>query len=508
MNIDFNWEKKPYKKNEVVTKFIFADDGIGMNPQVLHTCLRLGDSTNRTTSGKIGRFGVGGTNAAVSQAKRVEIYSKTKDGEWHYTFLDLDLMLQGENGENIEGGKGMPKPKKQSPPEWINVPSNSHGTIVIWDKVDNSRLDKGDLKKLDWMIGRTYRKFINDETIKNEKIIKNKSKITIKREGKTIFGHDPLFVTKNANFPDDECAKFTERIIQIPERNDPAKKHNVRIRISELPQSWWEEEGSGANSHTKDRFIHKNEGISIVRENREIFYGHLNFFKVNDRGQDRRSGFVEIDRWVGIEIDFDRSADIVFGVQNNKSRNQISTNAREVLQKALSPTITDFRRKFRRIRKSKRPSITPPPIINPNPGSDDPNILPPDFQNKIKEQYGERVAEELTKHSVSARYDLNLDPNGPFIKFNTEFGKLILTYNMSHPAMRELHDTMDSRDMDDGTKYTKIKNSLNVILASYGLAKNQLDLTKNDVVDDTLTTLMAQWSDMTSRIAKNTYKKD
>ena len=116
LNIDFNWEKKPYKRNEVVKKFIFADDGIGMNPQILHTCLRLGDSTNRTTSGKIGRFGVGGTNAAVSQAKRIEIYSKTKGGEWHYTFLDIDLMQQGENGENIEGGKGIPKPKKQSPP--------------------------------------------------------------------------------------------------------------------------------------------------------------------------------------------------------------------------------------------------------------------------------------------------------------------------------------------------------------------------------------------------------
>ena len=362
--------------------------------------------------------------------------------------------------------------------------------------------------KLDWMIGRTYRKFINDQIIKNGKIIKNKSPITIKREGKTIFGHDPLFVTKNANFPDDESAQFTERIIKIPERNDPTKKHDVRIRISELPQSWWEEEGSGGNRHTTDRFIDKNEGISIVRENREIFYGHLNFFKVNHRGEDRRSGFVEIDRWVGIEVDFDRSADIVFGVQNNKSRNQISTNAREVLQKELSPTINDFRRKFRRIRKSKHPPITPPPIINPNPDDDDPHTLPPDFQTKMKEQYGERVAEELTKHTVSAKYDLNLDPNGPFIKFNTEYGKLILTYNMAHPAMRELQDTMDNKDMDDGTKYAKIKNSLNIILASYGLAKNQLDMKKKDIVDDTLTTLMSQWSDMTSRIAKNAYKKD
>ena len=40
--------------------------------------------------------------------------------------------------------------------------------------------------------------------------------------------------------------------------------------------------------------------------------------------------------------------------------------------------------------------------------------LPPDFQTKMKEQYGERVAEELTKHTVSAKYDLNLDPNGPY----------------------------------------------------------------------------------------------
>ena len=60
----------------------------------------------------------------------------------------------------------------------------------------------------------------------------------------------------------------------------------------------------------------------------------------------------------------------------------------------------------------------------------------------------------------------------------------------------------------DGTKYAKIKNSLNIILASYGLAKNQLDMKKKDIVDDTLTTLMSQWSDMTSRIAKNAYKKD
>ena len=73
LNIAFEWKKVPYKKDEVVTKFIFADDETGMDPGLLHTCLRLGDSTSRTSKGKIGRFGVGGTNASISQAKRRDI---------------------------------------------------------------------------------------------------------------------------------------------------------------------------------------------------------------------------------------------------------------------------------------------------------------------------------------------------------------------------------------------------------------------------------------------------
>ena len=508
LNISFSWIKKPYKRHEIVTKFVFADDGQGMDPGFLHTCMRLGDSTNRTAEGKIGRFGVGGTNAAISQAKRIEMYSKTKDGQWNYTFLDLEFMHKGEQGINIEGGKGIPKPILRSPPEWVRLPSKSHGTVVIWDKVDKSRLDKGDLKKLKWIIGRTYRKFIGNEIIKNGKITKNESLVKINIENEQIFSHDPLFATINNNFPNDDRSKFTERMTQIPERNNPTEKHNIRIRISELPQSWWEEEGSGGNTHTRERFIHENEGISIIRENREIFYGHLNYFKVKNRDtKDRRPGFVEIDRWVGMEIEFDRTADVVFGVQNNKSRNQISTNAREVLQNELSPTISDFRRKFRRIRGSKKHISTPNPPLD-IPGDPNPEPLSPRVMTDLEKKYGKHVAEELSKHAVATKYDLNLDPDGPFIKFNNEYGRLVLTYNMSHPVMQDLNDTMTDKDMNDDVKYVKVKKCLNVILASYGLGKSKMDGEQKDTIDNTLTTLMSYWSNMTSLIAKNIYEKD
>ena len=60
------------------------------------------------------------------------------------------------------------KTKKTMPShKWINVPSNSH-VKVIWDKVDNSRLDKGDFKKI-----RLYRCTYDKRFHKNEKIIRD-----------------------------------------------------------------------------------------------------------------------------------------------------------------------------------------------------------------------------------------------------------------------------------------------------------------------------------------------
>ena len=117
----FNWIKKPYKRHEIVTKFVFADDGQCMDPRFLHTCMRLDGSTNRTAEGKIWRFGGSGANAVISQAKWIEMYSKTKDSQWNYTFLDLEFMLQGEQSINIEGSKGITKPMPRSSPEcgWI-----------------------------------------------------------------------------------------------------------------------------------------------------------------------------------------------------------------------------------------------------------------------------------------------------------------------------------------------------------------------------------------------------
>src|SRR5260221_716094 len=74
---------------EPITKIGFADDGHGMDPEILHRCLQLGYSSRYNDRSGIGRFGVGMTLGAINQCERVEVYSKIPSGNWYMTYIDL-----------------------------------------------------------------------------------------------------------------------------------------------------------------------------------------------------------------------------------------------------------------------------------------------------------------------------------------------------------------------------------------------------------------------------------
>jgi len=78
-----------------IEKFVFIDNGHGMDNDVLHNCLVLGEGTKKLSQKGIGKFGVGATLAGISQARFLAIYSKTKTGKWLYAQLDLDLLNEG-----------------------------------------------------------------------------------------------------------------------------------------------------------------------------------------------------------------------------------------------------------------------------------------------------------------------------------------------------------------------------------------------------------------------------
>ena len=123
--------------------------------------------------------------------------------------------------------------------------------------------------------------------------------------------NDPLYLMAKTCAPppfDDEPAFdfFTEDTIDVVVNN---KKHEVKLRYSITKPEPRQQHGGHSEI---GRDTQKNQGISIVRANREI---EMN--RTFDNRSDTR------DRWWGIEVMFEPALDAVFGVTNNK---QAATN--------------------------------------------------------------------------------------------------------------------------------------------------------------------------------------
>ena len=166
-----------------IGRVLFADNGHGMDVDLLHKCLKLGHSSRYNDRSGIGRFGVGMTLGAIHECRRIEVYSKISSGNWNYTYLDLDEIKDGTL-------KHLPRPVQEKPSEEFVDFIDGSGTLVIWSKYDK-QFEKYEniISQSEFWIGRTFRKFIWGEA-------KDYNSVKIQLNGKLVRAFDPLFVTK------------------------------------------------------------------------------------------------------------------------------------------------------------------------------------------------------------------------------------------------------------------------------------------------------------------------
>ena len=328
--------RKPEKKKatDQITEIAVIDDGCGMDRDTLHRCLALGESL-RKHGGKrgIGRFGVGMTLGSISLARRIEVYSRSRsDEEFLYTFIDLDDIQQG----NLIR---IPEPTLQDPPQkFADLLKKTSGTIVILKKCD--RID-GAIDFSNYL-GQTYRKFIERG-------------LEIRLNGDRVYLHDPLYMASPTIF--DEQRLSTEGSIEpkatslgefrIP-REIPGtggKTADVVIRMSLLPVEWRPTMGSGGSADAKKRKIDKTEGVSILRADREVFYGHVPYI-TGKKGEAKSD---DKDRWWGCEISFPPELDHDFQVRYIKRGAEPMTDLKDQIRDAIGSTVQTARKMVQEI---------------------------------------------------------------------------------------------------------------------------------------------------------------
>lgn len=508
------------RTTDVISEIAIIDNGIGMTEEIQRRCLVLGDSVRAPKENGlgIGRFGVGLTLGGISLARRIEVYTRNKvQDEFRYNYLDLDLI-------KFEKQTYVPDPVESDiSAEYKNKLENSTGTIIILkncDRLENTRLDE-QIAGLSNFLGRTFRKFIYGG-------------ITIKLNDEKVHLHDPLyrlgptrFDIKNPEQPDIKAAIWGKTgTIELEIPKSRGKMAKVHITMTLLPKEWRKVRGDGNRPFAKERKIDQNEGISILRANREVLYAHVPYL-IGKKGQ---SSAEAIDRWWGCEISFPPELDDYFEVRFIKRGAQPVPFLRDKIRAIISPAVeglrgqiqNDFKEKV--LEKAKASdhfsdivSIMAEADKKQPKGKLGSNVTLEEQEKEIERIVREQKSDdsktpEEKKNEIKERpYSIVPVSYPETFLFETVhmIGKVVVKLNVNHPFYKDVFeplcgsiDEMDEdSDSDKGTLTDEqriIRQSFMLLLLSYAKAESFFE----NLDPDVLTNLRTQWGIALANVLK------
>lgn len=228
-----------------------ADDGVGMNEDVLDQASRLGSEVPRNPATDLGRFGMGLVTASLSLGRRLTIVTRPSNGALLANVTDVDHMINANQFVKEYLGPAR-EPERRLFAETFDGASS--GTLVQITKSDGfkRRYVKAFEKTLSQHLGQVYRMFLRA----GRKLFVNGDAVQI---------HDPLWLDdERTEVYSDETYELKYVDANGPEIHDP-----VRVRLVILP-----DHGS-TQLNKKAGYNVLKSGFYVLRNNREIASAQL-----------------------------------------------------------------------------------------------------------------------------------------------------------------------------------------------------------------------------------------
>jgi ribosomal protein L32 len=316
-------------KEKTVKDIIITDNGQGMG-DIIDTCLYFGGGTNHGATSNLGKFGVGLPYACCSQSRKYHVYSWQKKGVYKHVYRNHDDykpndLVVDKPHEIIQQ---LPKLFTETNPDLLTQES---GTIVYWEDCDrvDPKMAKTIIKRLDELLGRTYRNFIRKDDINiNWKTyyVATMQQTPVKDNAhcSPIKINDPLRLVKSGtllsdspyNIPEGKHDIFDqvgEEII-IKSKPDPSLNehiHTMKIKFSIAKKEIQRPGGNDGGDTDIGRLCNRSYGISLVRAGREIKLANFGYIMPNSA--DPRLRFMKI------EASFEPISDNILNVNANKT---------------------------------------------------------------------------------------------------------------------------------------------------------------------------------------------
>ena len=531
-----------------VEQIAILDDGQGMNVIELRNSLLFGDGTRGSSSKDIGKYGMGLPNSSLSQCKRVDVYSWQNSSTPNHCYIDVDAVKKGE--------REIPEPKAtEIPKTWKKAAkhfSKKSGTLVVWSKLDRCTWTTSGavINNSKFLIGRIYRKFLGNKSLTMHimRFIVNDNDEIIEPESEIMLPNDPMYLIapsstpdkwgKKAMFKPDTIAEESHKIRHDGQEHEIVVRYSIEKDELRSPETVQVDQGG-----TKlGRHARKNQGISIIRADREII--------LDDFGlpHDAR------DRWWGVEIDIPPSLDLVVGLTNNKQqvdnlssilRTQIQLGSEEdaenperpqddyedelkdkdtsvadlfVMAKKIQSHIRSMQNRIRAQRSGTRKGSKKTPLdikletgLKKDKEDGSPNQSDIDREKIPKEQRKEEIKDALIDEGIEAKAaeqtaDLwvnedrkiiiesaSLD-NSNFFSIQNTGGVLRIKINIHHKAYKNLillTDTTEYEHLSDSERLALTKDGLRLLLVSWARFEDQIDNDKRRMIVQNIRT---DWS--------------
>ena len=301
------------EKDKENLKIMIIDNGKGMTKEILNQALKLGSDTLHDGISDLGKFGMGLSTAGLALANKTTVFTRNADENIVYKSMTDVNIIKKENAFV----KLLCEADELETIQFNNIVNYESGTIVI----------------LENCIGIKQNEF---STLKG-KIIKNLSRIFRKFMDRTEF-----WVNDTKIEPDDPLRLGYEEFsgtliseddydVKWKDIDGTEKQGTIHIKIASLPEC----PRAVAN---KIGMNMKNQGFSVLRNNREILFGFLPDWEGIVRHND-------LNRFRG-EMSFSSDMDFAMGVNFRKNGIDMVDSIDNALRVQISPQIKTVRKKY------------------------------------------------------------------------------------------------------------------------------------------------------------------
>lgn len=421
-------------------RIIIVDDGCGMSQDIMNEAIKLGSDTSKEQS-CLGKFGMGLVTASISMGRKLEVFSKTIDGEPAKVVLDLDYI------EETNNWFGISEPADDEEAKILN--KLGHGTIVRVSQLDS--IKAGIIPSLTKHLRLVFRNFLMDGKV----ITVNSKKLT---------PIDPL----NRDLDDTEIL-FDEDI--------EIDGENVHVVVAHIDTNK-SDEAVKYNDANHLKVSPSTQGFYIVRNNREIAEAQLLGISTRHPSLNR----------FRCEISYDGDLDDVFGINFTKNHVEISQALRDKISAKVKPLMSLIANQAKRASEAaaaeKISHSDAETVINkkkallrakntwketrkkptPNQAEDR-----KDDKQKQKQKHDRKNIRKIrpgTRAMAAEIGEADLGEFGPMFECYFEGNKIVIHWNIRHP----FHSKVVA-------KYSEDKNVLTPIdLLAYSLAQEYLSM--------------------------------